>query len=101
MMSDIEELKAKIEALRQPQRIEKSYTLSESDLKKLIDEAVKKAIQPKKLTLDEALESVFSKDDTAIFTNPQNFERLPNFIVSDNGKRLILEMFKEFKNWLQ
>lgn len=98
MTSDIEILKAKIEALRQP--VEKSYTLSESELKKMIADAVKIATEPKKLTLDEALDIVFSKDDVAVFTNPKNFERLPNFIVSDTGKRLITEMFGEFKKWL-
>ena len=99
---EVKRLKAQIEAFNKPAAVaEKSYTLSESELKNLIAEAVKQATEPKKLTLEEALEIVFSKDDRDFFANPKNFGRLPNFIVSDNGKRLITEMFGEFKKWLQ
>jgi hypothetical protein len=79
---------------------EKTYTLTESELTALMANAVKMANEPKKLTLEEAFDVIFSKDDIALFTNPKNFERLPSFIVSDTGKRLIVEMFGEFKKWL-
>ena len=100
-MTNIESLMAQIEALK-PKPIEakeKTITLSLSELDRRIEEGIRKALEPKELTLDEVLSKIFSVEDLTYFTDPINFKRLPKFLLTESGKSQLISLFNSFKEY--
>lgn len=100
-MTNIELLMAQIEALK-PKPIEPKeevITLTISELDKRIEEGIRKALEPKELTLEDVLSKIFSTEDLAYFTNPDNFKRLPKFLLTESGKSQITSLFTSFKEF--
>lgn len=100
-MTNIELLMAQIEALK-PKSIESKeevITLTLSELDKRIAEGIRKAFEPKEHTLEEVLAIIFTKEDHTYFANPDNFKRLPKFLLTESGKSQLITLFNSFKEY--
>lgn len=80
-------------------KVEDTITLTKAELASLIGtEVAKQTIKTKEYTLEEVFAILLSEEERSYLAKPDIFKKFPNYLLSDVGKPVFLELISKFRS---